>query len=75
MHPIMKCCSIYCSGLCFVGIFFFAILAIMQATKSPFLGENQLENGEPEYKSRVTAICICIGCFLVCGILCCFGLK
>jgi len=37
MHPIAKCCGMYCACLMFSGVFFFAILAIMEANGNPFL--------------------------------------
>ena len=76
MHPILKCCSFYCSGLCVVGIFFFVILLIMEVTKSPFLGENQMDGGKtPNYSKRVLSLGVCIGIFAVCFIGCFFGIR
>ena len=48
MHPVAKCCSLYCSCVMVSGILFFAILAIMESRHNMFLthGKSQVEIDE-----------------------------
>ena len=48
MHPVGKCCSLYCSCVMVSGIVFFAILAIMEANGNMFLTRGQ----SPEQTSQ-----------------------
>ena len=37
MHPVSKCCSLYCSCVMVSGIIFFAILAVMESNGNMYL--------------------------------------
>ena len=37
MHPLFTCCGIYCPMLMFVGLYFFVVMIILEATESPYL--------------------------------------
>ena len=67
MHPVAKCCSLYCSCIMVSGIMFFAILAIMESNHNMFLthGKSQAEIDE-----KISVLYITMGvqlfCFLGC---------
>ena len=73
MHPVAKCCSLYCSCVMVSGIIFFAILVIMERNHNIFLtrGKTQAEIDEKVsalYTTmfvNVVALLIFITCFVM----------
>ena len=73
MHPLAKCCSLYCSCVMVSGIIFFAIIAIMESNHNIFLTRGMTQ-GQIDEKMKVLFITIglqalcfvgCIGYFTV----------
>ena len=67
MHPVAKCCSLYCSCVMVSGIFFFAIIAIMESNKNIFLTRGKTQT---EIDEKVNVLYIVIGVCLAMAITC-----
>lgn len=74
MHPIAKCCGVYCGCLMVCGIVFFAILAIMERNGNMFLTKTHPSEAEREDKVKVllitmaiNAVCLvnCVACVII----------
>ena len=80
MGPIGRCCLWYCSGIMFVGVIFFAILILMEATGSEYLKPHNIENFDypkDSIMSLLIAIAVSPPSFipqlnLIAGAACCF---
>ena len=75
MHPIAKCCGFYCSCLMVMGVIFFAILAVLEASKNPFLNRHHPEESGKRVFSLIMAIVINIVCFIGCATCVFVGIK
>ena len=75
MHPISKCCGMYCSCLMVMGVIFFAILAVLEASKNPFLNRHHPEESGKRVFSLGMAIVINVVCFIGCFACVFVGLK
>ena len=68
MSAFLTCCGFYCAFTALVGIYFFIVLAIMEARKNPFL---TFEYNKPptDYGPKVTAFVVvaCIEAVLMVG--------
>ena len=67
MHPVAKCCSLYCSCVMVSGIIFFAILAIMEANHNMFLTHGKSQN---EIDEKIGALQMTMIVQLVCLVTC-----
>ena len=73
MHPVAKCCSLYCSCVMVAGIIFFAILAVMEANHNMFLTRGQSLEDIAEKKNvlymtmalNLVVMVSCLSCFYV----------
>ena len=67
MHPVSKCCSLYCSCVMVSGIIFFAILAIMEKNHNMFLTRGKTQDQIDEkvsvlYMTIVLNLVVLISC-------------
>ena len=67
MHPVSKCCSLYCSCVMVSGIIFFAILAIMEKNHNMFLTRGKSQDQIDEkvnvlYMTIVLNLVVLISC-------------
>ena len=67
MHPVAKCCSLYCSCVMVSGILFFAILAIMESNHNMFLTHGKTQE---EIDEKVHVLYITMGVNLICLVNC-----
>ena len=66
MHPLAKCCGMYCACLMVCGIVFFAILAVMEKNGNMFLTKAHPE----ETGDKITALLLTIGLNAICLVNC-----
>ena len=65
----------YCSCLMVMGVIFFAILAVLEASKNPFLNKHHPEESGKRVFSLGMAIVINVVCFIGCFACVFVGLK
>ena len=67
MHPVAKCCSLYCSCVMVSGIIFFAILAVMQSNHNMFLTRGKTDAQINETKNVLyTVMVVNLICLMMC---------
>ena len=67
MHPVSKCCSLYCSCVQISGIIFFGIIAMMLSNHNIFLtrGKTEVEISETKsvlYTTMILNLVVCVSC-------------
>lgn len=41
VNPLVKCCGYYCGFIMIIGLYFFTVLILLEATKSTYLKKIQ----------------------------------
>ena len=73
MHPILKCCGIYCSCILVISFVFYGILIALVATGNPWLTREFRHDIDSKVEALVLALIVNAVCLVGCVACTAFG--